>query len=335
MSINMLDMKESNAQTVLWTLYSCKSSTVKNLAGITGLSFATVGNILNHFVESNQVILGEMQSATGGRPSQAYIFNTEYSHVLALSARVKDGKNVIQSCVANLYGELVWKAEQCFDKIQVSSFETMINLSLDAYPTISVLSFSLPGVEDKGVILANDYKELEGVSFIEHFQKKYDVSVTVENDVNVAVLGYARTKKETSAIAGIYFPKAFPPGAGILIDGKILKGSRGYAGELESLPLHIDWLSIDYESSLETLPVISSLISIFCAIINPGSIILYGDFFTPALKEAIKQNICHKYRKNVIPSIIYQEDLDSDIMAGLITQAVSAYQTKFRKSIEH
>lgn len=331
MGINMLDMKQSNAQTVLWNLCSCKTSTIKDMTQRTGLSFATVGNILNGFVESGEVILGQTYSATGGRPSQAYTFNAEYAHVLALSARIRNGKNIISACVGNLYGETVWQTEQCFDTIQLTSFEIMLDLSLHAYPTISIVSFSLPGVERGGVILTNDYTELEGISFSDHFQQKYQLPVIIENDVNAAVFGYSRYMEAVSVIAGIYFPKSFGPGAGIVIDGKVLKGSCGFAGEISLLPMGIDWLSINYENPQEVGSAISSLISVFCGILNPGQIVLYGDFFTDTLKKAIEQEIPSQAIRNIFPAINYESDLDTDITAGLIAQALSAYQAGLRK----
>ena len=327
MGINMLDMKQSNAQTVLWTLCSCRTSTIKDMTQMTGLSFATVGNILNSFVESGEVTLGEMHSTTGGRPSQAYSFNAEYAHVLALSARVQNGRNIITACVGNLYGEQVWQTEQYFDTVQITSFETMIDSSLSVYPTIKILSFSLPGVERNGVIIFNDYKELEGILFSDHFQNRYHLPVLIENDVNAAVFGYSRNKKSVSVIVGIYFPKDFGPGSGIMIEGKILKGASGYAGEVNLLPLGIDWVSLNYDNPQEIGTAIAKLISVFCGTINPNQIVLYGDFFTDALKEAIRQGIPSQELRDIFPIIVYQSDLNTDIITGSITQAVSAYQT--------
>ena len=54
--------------------------------------------------------------------------------------------------------------------------------------------------------------------------------------------------------------------------------------------------------------------------------VLYGDFFTEAVKEMIMQEIPTEALRNIFPAIIYQSDLDSDIITGLITQAISAYQ---------
>lgn len=325
-AVNMLDMKQNNALTVLWALRSSKTSTIKDMAQITGLSFATVCNVLNGFVESGEVILGDLHCATGGRPSQAYTFYAEYAHVLALSTRIRNGKNMIIACVGNLYGEIVWQMEQSFDMIQLTSFETIIESSLRAYPTIRIVAFSLPGIERNGVILANDYKELEGISFTEHFQSKYQLSVVIENDVNTAVFGYARKTEAVSVIVGIYFPRAFGPGAGIVIDKMILKGFCGFAGEVCLLPIGIDWLSINYENPQEVGSAISRLISIFCGTVNPERVVLYGDFFTDALNEAIKQEIPTQTIRNIFPEIDYTSDLDSDIISGLFALALSEYQ---------
>ncbi len=323
----MIDMKQSNAQTVLWTLCSCRTSTIKDLTQMTGLSFATVGNILNSFVESGEVTLGEMHSTTGGRPSQAYTFNAEFAHVLALSLRVQNENNIITACVGNLYGEQVWQTEQLIDKVQLTSFEAMIESSLSLYPRIKILSFSLPGVERNGVIITNDYKELEGILFSDHFQKKYQLPVLIENDVNAAVSGYGRNKKSMSVIVGIYFPKDFGPGSGIMIDGKILKGASGYAGEVNLLPLGIDWVSLNYDDPQEIGTAITKLISVFGGTINPDQVVLYGDFFTDSIKDAIDQEISSKDIRDIFPPIDYQSDLNTDIITGSITQAVAAYQT--------
>lgn len=330
MGINMLDMKQNNADTVLSTLRSSKTSTIKDLAQMTGLSFATVGNVLNGFVERGEVILGEIHSATGGRPSQVYTYNAEFAHVLALSARIRNGENMIHACVGNLFGETVWQTEQCFDTIQLKCFETMIESSLYAYPTISIVAFSLPGIEQGGIILTNDYTELEGISFNEHFKTKYQLPVVIENDINAAVLGYGRNTKAVSVLVGIYFPRTFNPGAGVVIDNKILKGFCGYAGEVSLLPIGIDWLSINYKNPNEVGAAISKLISVFCSIVNPEHVVLYGDFFTDVIKEAMMQKIPTQAIQNIFPSIDYTGNLDSDVISGLFELALMAYHSGTR-----
>ena len=331
MGINALDIKQSNVHTVLWTLCSRKTSTIKDLSQLAGLSYATVGNILNGLVESGEVLPGEPVSATGGRPIKVYSFNAEYAHVLALSARIRRGQNVIHACVGNLYGEAVWQTEQSFESIDLSSFEAMLDACLRARPTIRVLAFSLPGVERNGTVLINAYRDLVGVSFADHFQRKYHLPALVENDVNAAVFGYSRHIGPASAIVGVYFPRSFP-GAGIVIDGKILKGADGYAGEVALMPLGIDWLTMDFDDPQQVGPAIARMLCMLCSILNPNHVVLYGDFFTDALQGTIRQTIQTQAVRNIFPILNYQSDLDADISTGLIAQAISVYRTGYERN---
>ena len=151
--------------------------------------------------------------------------------------------------------------------------------------------------------------------------------VIIENDVNAAVLGYGKNIDGAPIIVGIYFPEYFGPGAGIMIDGKILKGAHGYAGEITLSPLGIDWLSINYKNPQEIGSAIYRLICVFYGILNPNYVVLYGDFFSDAMKETIEREIAAQTIKNTFPAIIYQSNLDSDINTGLISQAISVYQS--------
>jgi predicted NBD/HSP70 family sugar kinase len=324
--VNALNLKQSNVYTVLWTLCSCKTSTTKALARKTDLSFATVGNILNALMETGEVLLGEQVASAGGRPAQSYTFHAEYAHVLAVSARVQDGVHTIQACVGNLYGEVVWETRQSFDTIRLASLETVVEACLRQYPNIRVMSFALPGVEHNGRILMNDYKELIGVPFQAHFQEKYGLPVIVENDVNAAVLGHCRETETPSVTVGIYFPQTFPPGAGIMINGSILKGARGYAGEVALLELGIDWLAVDYGNPAAIGSAITRLIGMLSGILNPDQVVLYGDFLSLAVQERIRQEIPALAVRDIFPTLNYTSDLNTDIIAGLMKLAVSVYQ---------
>ncbi len=326
MGVNALNLKQSNIHTVLWALRSCKTSTTKALAQMTGLSFATVGNILNTLVETGEVLLGEQVASAGGRPSQTYTFHADFAHILALSARVQHGEHTVQACVGNLYGEVVWETKQRFDTIRLASLEEVVEASMLQFPTIRLLSFALPGVEHNGRILLNDYGELVGVPFQEHFQEKYGLPVIVENDVNAAVLGHCRTAEPSSVTVGIYFPQTFPPGAGIMINGSILKGARGYAGEVALLELGIDWLAVDYGNTEEIGSAITRLIGMFCGILNPDQVVLYGEFFSSAVEESIRREIPALAVRDIFPSLNYTADLNADIIGGLMELAISAYR---------
>lgn len=330
--VHAVDLKQKNTHTVLWTLCDRKASTTKELAKLTGLSFATVSSILNALVATGQVLPGHLVTATGGRPSQTYHFHAEYAHVLALSAHVRKSAHVIRACVCNLWGEAVWETELCADTIVLSRFESIIDRCLERYPSICILSFSLPGVEHRGVVVANDYPALVGSAFPAHFQGKYRRLALVENDVNAAVLGYAGNTQSSSPLAGVYFPKCFNPGAGILIGGQVYKGFSGYAGEVALTPLGIDWCALDYTDPREAGAAIGKLLYAVCSIVNPEHVVLYGDFFDSVLQESVQSDLRARMPPSILPQLHYRKELEQDIITGLTAQALTAYRQGLHQS---
>ena len=51
--------------------------------------------------------------------------------------------------------------------------------------------------------------------------------------MNAAVFHF---KEEKKIVAGIYFPKNYPPGAGLVIDQQLFKGANHLSGEIKHLP---------------------------------------------------------------------------------------------------
>lgn len=322
MGVNALDVKQSNVAAVLSALYGLKAASVKELAARAGLSQATVGSIVAALVEDGKVLPGESAPSCGGRPARTYAFNAEYAYVLALSARTHGEAQVISGRVADLYGAAVWQTEESFNSIRAESFEAIIEAALRLYPAIRVLAVSLPGVEKDGMILFNDYKALEGLNFAAHFKDRYGLHTLLENDTNAALLGYGQGLEKDAIAAGLYFPRRFDPGAGLLIEGEVLKGARGFAGEVARLPLGIDWPALDYGDPLAVGPAVAVLMQVLCCVADPQRFVLYGDFFTADVCEAIRQALDPAF----CPALDFHRDIDADIMRGLLAQGLAACQ---------
>ena len=71
----------------------------------------------------------------------------------------------------------------------------------------------------------------------------------VSNDVNAALMGYAAETEPGPVIVGIYFPKHFDPGSAVMVNGKVLEGDAGWAGEVKLL-LGRGLASVDYQDPL-------------------------------------------------------------------------------------
>jgi len=325
---NAIDVKQENIRSVLWSLYPDKCASGKAVTQMTGLSFATVNPSPNALVRSGKVLPGDTLPSSGGRPSQTYRFNRNFAHVLALSVGVRAGHNCLHACVCDLCGETVWETDWTFEDITLDSLECVVDACLSEDPIIHVLAVSLPGTALNGTVLTSDYPALAGLPLTQHLEQKYHLLTLLENDVNAAVFGFSQNIGQASATAGIYFPKHFNPGAGFVIDGKILTGAGGYAGEIGLIPLGFEWTALDYENTLEISAAITQLIGIISCVINPHQIILYGDFFSEPVRAAIQTALRAQEQHGLFPPLTFKQDLKSDILSGLFAQSLAAYRNE-------
>lgn len=328
--MNTSDVKQRNTALILRTLSVRKTATVKDIASCADLTTATVGGIIYQLVQENVVLRQGELPPRGGRPSQVYEMNTHYAYILTVAVYVSHGRNIIHAQVSDLSGASVHVEKEEYGQIDLAVMDSIIAKCISRFPKTAVLAISIPGAENKGEVLTCDYAELEGVDLVKHYQDKHGISVLVENDVNIAVAGYATalTGQGTypSVLAGVYFPRNFNPGSGILIDGKIFKGARGYGGEISYIPFGWDWSFLNYSDVQLLVTYIGKLIKTLCAVFNPERIVLYGDFFTQGLQNALSHEISGIEHSYLIPSLIFKDRVEDDIMAGLIQCALASYQ---------
>jgi glucokinase len=65
----------------------------------------------------------------------------------------------------------------------------------------------------------------------EYFEERFDVPVALDNDANAAALGESFFGAGKGAQSVVYFTISTGVGGGIVSDGRLFRGSRGYAGE--------------------------------------------------------------------------------------------------------
>ncbi|MDQ0196429.1 ROK family protein [Paenibacillus wynnii] len=306
-----------------------KQATKKQIAETTGLSIVTVGTMLQHLVQQNEVLEAGLTSSSGGRPAQQYIYNVDYALALILFPFEKNGLILIHHTVVNLSGHCVHEAEMKVEMIDLATFEKIIDPLLIAYPSIQALGFGLPGAEYDGKMIVSDYEALLGISLTEHFRNRYQKPVVMENDVNAAVIGFCNRTQAApdSAIVYLYFPERFPPGAGLYINGKLYKGKRSFAGEVANMPLGIPWGEESLLASFDLLcKAIAKLTVAVSSVLNPDSIVLYGSFLQAEHVHAITELCSTQLPTSAMPKIILTEDFAADYLKGMIAQTLSTLE---------
>jgi len=315
--VSTLFVKDLNTKTVLNTLKHARTATVRDLAAASGLSTVTVKGILNKLVEQHQAVPDGMAPSSGGRPSQRYRFNEQFMLGLLLYAREIDGKDSVCLRVADLYGDILDAADHEMPHIRSEDIEALIAEKIEAYPRIQAVGIGLPGIEYQGSIVSLDYKSLIGMPIIRQMQSRFGLPVVFENDVNAAVLGRSGNDSPEGTEIYIYFPRKYPPGAGIRVNGKLIKGSRHFAGEVGYLPLGIRWGEETADSFEDCSSAAAQVIISLTAVLDPDSVVLYGEHITNSHLERIREICRSQLPGHVLENLTCSGDFSADFEQGL------------------
>ncbi|SIQ08772.1 ROK family protein [Alkalispirochaeta americana] len=305
-----LIVKDLNAQSVLRCLKEAQTATVRQLAGASGLSVVTVKAIMTSLVDQGKAFIGGKAPSGGGRPSQRYIFNEKHSLGLVIFTREVDGKDTVFLRVVDLYGQTLDSESIEIPSLGPDELETLIGEKILQFNRLQAISLGLPGIEYKGTIVSVDYKALIGIPLADRLRSRFGMPVLVENDVNAAVLG-------RDCEAYIYFPRKYPPGAGLLIQGTLLKGCHHFAGEIGWLPLGISWGPETADSFEDCCSAAAKVVASLTAVVDPASVVLYGEHLGKEHLQRIGELCRNLLPAQALPTLHCSEDFTADFEQGL------------------
>lgn len=313
-------MKKMNRKTLRKTLRKCQTATKPELAAMTGLSVVTTNALIAELVQSGEVMENGLIPSEGGRPSMQYQYNNHFCHVVILYCYQKQGSTFARCIVSDLIGKSVWKAEQYYREIELDSFFQLLDRAFQEVSGICMIAFGLPGEAMNRVVTINDYEKLVGREFFRCYEERYHVPVLFENDVNAMTYGYycGHRSQEEEVVVGIYFPKRYIPGAGIILNQRIYYGTNHFAGEMARLPVPIPWEKLNYDSEEEVFTELKCILEIFCCTFAPAKVILYGDFLTASIMERLREFTEEFLKHSFCVEIERAESIEKDYEEGLI-----------------
>jgi hypothetical protein len=321
---NRTQMKEINKNILRQILRERRKATKPELSKLTRLSVVTVNSLISDMVSSGEVIEGNEIPSNGGRPSRQYVYNGNYRKALIIYGYEDNNKDLFHMLIINTFGECIERKKGYYSKVSIDSFDMWIENAFKSHENICAIVFGLPGAEENGVIYVNDYSGIIGDKFLSYYQFKYGVSVLYENDINATVYGfYARQDSQTvQTVAGLYYPRVYGPGAGVVIKKEIYKGCKNFAGELNWLPLKPSWNEVNYENSEEVVLMLSQIVVVYSCVLAPERIVFYGDFLTVEILEKLALRVQELLKGNFLPQIQFEKSLKKDFEIGMIQIAL-------------
>lgn len=329
-------LKNANLSLIRKVIETKGTVTRAEIVRETGISPTTVRSLLSEMLQRGELECIGFDMSGGGRKAQRYGIKTDRYHSVALCMM----DNQIHSLIIDSCGEI---QEVVHLEITDGDFRTAIFSHLDLLVSereIKSIGLGVPGVVEGGSYWKK-YNNREGLIKInlgEETAERYGIPVIMENDLNAAMTGFSRCyarefhneNPENINMAYIYFEKGCVS-AGFLADGKIIRGSNRYAGEIGMIPLENDKLLDQCLSEplddIQYTNLIARVICWVCCILNPQYIALAGPDLRIGCIGPIGDGVSAMLPKHVAAEILYTEDIWHDYHDGM------AYLT-FRKMYE-
>lgn len=267
------------------------------LVKLSGLSFPTISAILRELVEAGEVCALSEPVSNGGRPAELYTLNTNFKYAICgIFSCLK-----IEWKVYDVRGDILEEREiDITEQLDIGAIlEELVSIKND-YPKLSAVALGIPGVVLDGTIKYLPHlPKLEGVNIKEEISRQLGMDVFVENDINM--IAYAERKKWGN-LGHIFLNKGCI-GVGIILDGQLIRGVHGMAGELERV---CKWGEDDVYSYL------ARSITLITSVVDVPDIALSGEDIEGIELQTLVETIARTLPLECIPKlhkVAHEEEL--------------------------
>ncbi|WP_174612960.1 ROK family transcriptional regulator [Virgibacillus ihumii] len=244
---NQFVVKKGNKSLVLHTIKAHSPISRANIAHYTGLNKGTVSSLVSELLEEQLISeSGPGQSSGGRRPVMLH-----FNEVAGFSIGIDLGVNYLLGTLTDLQGNICCEKmlnhnELTYEEIEERLFEVIDFLTFSApkspYGIIGI-GIGVPGtVSTSGEVLLAPNLEWKNVDLKTVMEKKYDVPVTIENEANAGAYGEKKFGAGKNFDNIIYISAGIGIGVGLILNGKLYKGSKGFSGELGHMTIQTNGL---------------------------------------------------------------------------------------------
>lgn len=325
---NTVHIKKMNVELVKNALKAQGVGTKASIANLTKLSVATCGTILNELLAIGEVIELESDKQNGGRPAKQYRYNEDFGCVICLLVKTEGGIHSISSCIVNLIGATVHESSVELPLIDVKTIDQFIESFINDNENVQAIGIGIPGVVHQGVIGVCDVPDLAGQELGPYLEAKYEIPITIENDMNMTVYGFYHLQdfEEDKTFAVVTFPRNHFPGAGFIVDGRIITGNTTFAGEVSFLPFGMtrEELLRQLHTDEGFIKLAVKTLTSIIAIINPVSIAITGDLPRESQLEKLYEGCLKDIPEEHMPQLLLQNNIHKEYMKGMVTATLES-----------
>jgi predicted NBD/HSP70 family sugar kinase len=236
-------LRESNRLRVLAALRQHGAMTQVEIAGLTGLSPATVSNVVKELDAADAVELSP--SIRNGR--RAVLVSLATGNTLL--AGIAFGERDLRVAVGPSPREIIWQqrmplpanhhADEGLERA-ARLLHDLVEKAGKTMPDVKAVCVGLPAPVDSvsGQVGSESIMPgWRGVAVAEEMEGHVRAPVVLDNTANLAALGELRSGALQGVQHGVYIKLSYGVGAGLILNGELYRGSAGTAGEIGHLTI--------------------------------------------------------------------------------------------------
>ncbi|MDX6154039.1 ROK family transcriptional regulator [Marinococcus sp. PL1-022] len=236
---NML--KTANRRRVFELLHrSEEPMTQQEMAKTTGLTVASVGNILVDLEKARLLQEAGQALSNGGRKPTLYTLDGEWHYLVGVSISVEE----VVLVITTLKGEIIYRETESFSLTEepetvigrvIHELQKIVNTPEFRLKKMVGIGISSPGPvnADKGTILSPPHLPLwRNIQVVSLFEEAFAAAVCLEKDANCMLLGEWHYGHAREAENVLYFMIDFGIGSSYIINGQLFRGTTHLAGEV-------------------------------------------------------------------------------------------------------
>jgi len=236
---DQLLVRKLNTSLILNTLRLHSPISRAELAKQTGLNRSTVSSIVSELMEGQLIQETELQKDRVGRPGMSLELNPNGGAVIG----VEIGVDFIQLILTDFIAQPLWQirvdipfpTEQDVFLSQVEGFISQaMQIAQSQHLRLLGIGLGVPGlvnIASSELVYAPNLK-WHNVPFRQMWVDKFGLPVFVENEANAAAMGEYYFGAAYEIRDFIFLSVGVGLGGGIMLGGKLFRGSGGFAGEI-------------------------------------------------------------------------------------------------------
>lgn len=198
--------------------------------------------------------------------------------------------------------------------------DVLASAKVDGVDTASLdaIGVALPGVVYRGSVRFSHTAAENDYDMGRRLSKRFGAKVFLDNNANAAAVGcYVTQDQYESVLLHTQQTGYLVGGQGLVVDGRLVKGRKNYAGELNAISQRMK-LSMDPHAACwdaeGMLEIVANHITATCCAVSPDAVYVAVKM-VPDM-DALRAEMARTMQEEFIPDLIYVDDYRERIFLG-------------------